>query len=116
MKYHSLRQTVGSTLAQREQELLDEAILSTEFIFPSGHSIKMTQSLTEYFNQYPMEAKLWLNQLRMALEIGFRWNGTEQPREKANSILYSFLGLTIPSTKLRTQSLPKQKSQKKKRY
>src|SRR3990167_11102433 len=116
MKSASPRQTRGFILAQPEQELLDEAILSTGFIFPSGDSIKTTQSLTEYFSQYPMEARLWLNQLRMALEIGFRWSGTEQPKEKANSILYSFLGLTTPTTKLRTQSLTRTKSPKKKRY
>src|SRR3990167_6316240 len=113
MKSASPRQTRGFILAQPEQELLDEAILSTGFIFPSGHSIKTTQSLTEYFSQFPMEAKLWLNRLRMALEIAFRWRGAERPREKASSILYSFLGLTTPTTKSKTQSLVRTKSPKK---
>ena len=93
-----------------------EEILSTEFISQSGLSIKTIVSLMESYNQFLKAVKSLPSPLQTALETDFKSNGIERLKEKVNSILYSFLGQTIPSIRYLTQSSMRMKSPTKSEY
>ena len=110
------KQIVGFISAQQELGHLVEEILSTEFISQSGLSIKTIVSLMESYNQFLKAVKSLPSPLQTALETDFKSNGIERLKEKVNSILYSFLGQTIPSIRYLTQSSMRMKSPTKSEY